>query len=187
MCSNITLNGRQKIIAKFPIKERKSSYKNLEEAVKDALKFSFRDINFRTLKEKSDCQKLVADLCIPSRKVKIEKLRQSSSSGDEEKVILEIFEKKEDKNSTTITDYLIERLERDGFITRFKDYFETSSPADETAFDEWHHETCDAFLEVFTKYYNDAKYGKAQKIVNMMFKHLYCMEISSEQTLLPEE
>ena len=188
MCSNITLNNRQKIIAKFPIKERKSSYKDLNEAVKDALKFAFRDINFRTLQEKSDCQKLVANLCIPPRKDKIEKLCQSSFSCDEVSLILNFFKNKEDEDSTTITDYLIERLALDDFITRFKVFFENEHPADETAFDKWHHETCDAFLEVFTKYYNDAKYGKAQKIINMMFKHLYCMVFDSPlPEFLPEQ
>ena len=36
------------------------------------------------------------------------------------------------------------------------------------------------FLKVLIEYYSDAKYGKAQKIVNMMFKHLYCMNFGKD-------
>jgi hypothetical protein len=54
---------------------------------------------------------------------------------------------------------------------------------EEAEFDRWHDETCKMFLDNLNgddgdkdhfPIYKDLKYGKAQKIVNMMFKHLYC-------------
>lgn len=45
-------------------------------------------------------------------------------------------------------------------------------------FHKWHHETCESFLDKFDDaiegVYQEIKYGKAQKIVNMTFKYLYC-------------
>lgn len=51
-------------------------------------------------------------------------------------------------------------------------------------FEEWHEQTCDEFIKKFKpvleNYGYDAdqslKYGKAQKIVNMTFKYLFCFD-----------
>ena len=52
-----------------------------------------------------------------------------------------------------------------------------NTPAD-FDFQKWHHETCESFLDKFDDaiegVYQEIKYGKAQKIVNMTFKYLYC-------------
>ena len=48
-------------------------------------------------------------------------------------------------------------------------------------FDCFHYKLCSCFLAAIGQHerkniYENLRYGKAQKIVNMMFKHLYCME-----------
>ena len=63
----------------------------------------------------------------------------------------------------------------------FHAYFENGSYK---VFDDWHKEICDKFLNEFKpklkNYGYDAekslKYGKAQKIVNMTFKYLFCFD-----------
>ena len=144
MCKLIKLkDDRKNVVSQFEgaIKDRDGRpYANIEEAVEDALRRSFRDINFRTLHEKStDYPEL--------------------GEGD------------------NITTFLIEKLREAGFIKKFVAYFSKI----EEDFDKWHHEACEIFLNVLKKYYCDAKYGKAQKIVNMMFKHLYCMNFGGSK------
>ncbi len=63
---------------------------------------------------------------------------------------------------------------------RFHRYFKQN----DNDFDKWHTCICNSFLEKFTpeldKYGYDGKaslkYGKAQKIVNMTFKNLFCFD-----------
>ena len=53
-------------------------------------------------------------------------------------------------------------------------------------FEEWHEKMCDSLLELINKRYKDkigenkgyveVQYGKAQKIINMTFKYLYCFD-----------
>ena len=50
-------------------------------------------------------------------------------------------------------------------------------------FEVWHYDICDFFIKRFSailkeagKNPNDATYGKAQKIINMTFKYLYCFD-----------
>lgn len=46
---------------------------------------------------------------------------------------------------------------------------------DEKGFDEWHNKTCKELMKSFTEKTGiEMHYGKAQKLVNMTFKHLYC-------------
>ena len=43
--------------------------------------------------------------------------------------------------------------------------------------DKWHKECCDKILDCFNEYYdNGVAYGKAQKIVNMTMKGIYCLD-----------
>ena len=62
---------------------------------------------------------------------------------------------------------------------KFVDYFKSPAPATQADFDKWHKDTCDWFLYEFNKEvmkpsgYKDICYGKAQKIINVTFKHLY--------------
>ena len=49
------------------------------------------------------------------------------------------------------------------------------SPA--KGFDDWHKETCDLFLNMLLqKGYENATYGQAQKVINLAFKYLYCLD-----------
>ena len=56
----------------------------------------------------------------------------------------------------------------------------------EKAFDEWHAKTCDKVLKVLQDYYTnnnetEVEYGKAQKIVNMTMKGLYCLKDADQK------
>jgi hypothetical protein len=44
------------------------------------------------------------------------------------------------------------------------------------SFPSWHDDACCKVIEILEKRYNGVTYGKAQKIVNMTFKYLYCFE-----------
>lgn len=57
-----------------------------------------------------------------------------------------------------------------------------------TEFDLWHNCACKNVLEVLQKHYtnkdgSEVCYGKAQKIVNMSFKYLYCIPDSAEKEI----
>lgn len=57
--------------------------------------------------------------------------------------------------------------------------FTTSSPFiyNNIDFDKWHQETCEKYCEVLNKQYGTKfkmTYGRAQKVLNMTFKYLYC-------------
>ena len=71
---------------------------------------------------------------------------------------------------------LLELLSSD-FLNRFDEYF-TKPALDRGHFDKWHFKTCDLFIETVSEKY-DIGYGKAQKIVNMTFKYLYCMIVDN--------
>ncbi len=61
----------------------------------------------------------------------------------------------------------------------FVDYFSKPAPKTQADFDDWHNTVCDKFLTIYNAllsssgYTRTAKYGKAQKIVNITFKYLY--------------
>ena len=62
----------------------------------------------------------------------------------------------------------------------FKKYFGESAPEDQTDFDDKHRAICDIWINKFKDVNPElACYGKAQKIVNMAFKYLYCCEDAS--------
>lgn len=147
---------------------KEDTFKNL---VKYALKKSFPDFNFRTLTETNEGK---ADYKEWKSVKKAEKKR---------------LPKEERKNfeEPTKTLYLMNRLEDNGFIERYVEYFRNPCVKKDADFDKWHHETCQLFLEILNgrcnglgkgvKIYKNLCYGKAQKIVNMMFKHLYCLKV----------
>lgn len=47
-------------------------------------------------------------------------------------------------------------------------------------FDDWHKKTCVAFCDKMEQCYGKILYGKAQKIVNMSFKYLFCFDDSQK-------
>lgn len=72
-------------------------------------------------------------------------------------------------------DEMLEKLEECGFLAAFKEYFKDSAKSQKD-FDEWHHDMCKKFRVCFNnKNFNNLQYGKAQKIVNMTFKNIYCL------------
>lgn len=72
--------------------------------------------------------------------------------------------------------------EVDSFVDEFIRYFKSNDIFKDTqSFDDWHHEMCSKFLSVFNNIYDDLAYGKAQKVVNMTFKNVYCLEDENQQ------
>ena len=69
-------------------------------------------------------------------------------------------------------------------LPKLKDWLEDDrTDFSEEAFDTWHAGSCKAVLDVLQEYYtnndkdgSDVQYGKAQKIVNMTMKGLYCLK-----------
>ena len=60
-------------------------------------------------------------------------------------------------------------------------YFENEAPSDEDTFDNTHQTLCENVIKHFKKINYDIEYGKAQKIVNMSFKYLYCFDDAPEE------
>ena len=60
---------------------------------------------------------------------------------------------------------------------KFKSYFETEDFTSTESFDKWHKKQCDFLKKEFRKLSNDfgnkMTRGKAQKLINMTFKHLF--------------
>lgn len=62
-----------------------------------------------------------------------------------------------------------------GMKEKFVEYFSGAVIEEEEAFNEKHKELCECWTNEFGEIdANLAKYGKAQKIVNMTFKYMYC-------------
>lgn len=64
-------------------------------------------------------------------------------------------------------------------------YFKSDAPADAKQFDKSHKSLCRSFLHDYNKLLKkhdlpEQAYGKAQKIVNMAFKYLYCFDDACE-------
>lgn len=133
-----------------------------------ALEKSFNDFNFRTLTKTNAFKEEYT--AWETQENAIRKAQKQN--------------KQPQKPEPKMTAYLIDRLDTCGFLDRFVDYFKAAAP-DQSQFDHWHNKTCEQFLEIldgakaytnYTKAYTGLAYGKAQKIVNMMFKHLYCID-----------
>lgn len=65
-------------------------------------------------------------------------------------------------------------------IEKLKEYFNATSVSEESEFDEKHKEMCDIWHNQFKNINKLGTYGKAQKIVNMAFKYLYCCKDAEE-------
>ena len=86
-------------------------------------------------------------------------------------------EEKKAEDSSASADKMIDALPKfiDGFIL----YFNRETPfTSADKYDEWHHEMCNLFILEITqsKIRSEVKYGKAQKIVNMSMKTIYCLD-----------
>ena len=137
----------------------------IDDALTYALRRSFRDFNFRTLTAvKSDAT--------------IEFVSEFDRWVAKQHEAKKLAKNKAEKNAIVEgrTDYLMEKLKNAKFYQRFFDYFNSAeAPKKQEDFNEWHHSTCELFLKTLNGDYENLCYGKAQKIVNMMFKHLYCL------------
>lgn len=67
---------------------------------------------------------------------------------------------------------------RNDLADRFCKYFKDPAPSTESDFDKIHSDFCDFFLTglnaIFTS--TPQQFGKAQKVINMAFKYLYCFD-----------
>ena len=148
-CNN-SPNCYSSVISRFVMKDKPTNAfnpknKDFKDLLEYALRKSFADFNFRTLNKVKD----------KNGKAKIDNELQKDE---------------------TVTAYLIEKLDEKQFLSLFVTYF-WNKALDKDDFDKWHHEACDKFLKIIRDLdiYSEIEHGKAQKIVNMMFKHLYCL------------
>ena len=80
------------------------------------------------------------------------------------------------------TDAIIKAL-----LPKINEWFcKTEAKISEGSFDKWHHQSCSVVLSVLQDFYinqdgTDVAYGKAQKIVNMTMKGLYCLSGAKER------
>ena len=84
-------------------------------------------------------------------------------------------------DSSASADKMLEAIPE--FINNMILYFKESPYKVATEYDEWHHKMCELFIEeiIQGKIRSEVKYGKAQKIVNMSMKTIYCLEGSKEK------
>ena len=61
-------------------------------------------------------------------------------------------------------------------IKRFVSFFDSEPPKSQDDYDNWHIETCDKICSFFKNSGFHFKYGKAQKLVNIAFKHFLLFE-----------
>ena len=67
---------------------------------------------------------------------------------------------------------------RNDLADRFCKYFNDPAPSTEYDFDKIHSDFCDFFLTELNKIFASTpqEFGKAQKVINMAFKYLYCFD-----------
>ena len=83
---------------------------------------------------------------------------------------------------TGIRDFQKEKETAKGrIVEKMLDYFNGPAPSGQEAFDVLHEEMCMLWCTQFTESSKDlGTYGKAQKIINMSFKYLFCCEDAKE-------
>ncbi len=90
--------------------------------------------------------------------------------------------KKEDGTEPASVTNMFEKLRTGGFVHRMKAYF-IEQVMDQNEYDEWHHAMCIEFKNCIENgnIQKIETYGKAQKIVNMTMKTIYCLEGAKEK------
>lgn len=73
-----------------------------------------------------------------------------------------------------VEDRLTDKDAEDNLVKRIHDYFQEPSCCDPQKFMDWHNKTCIYILKILESKYIAVHYGKAQKLLNMTFKNLYC-------------
>lgn len=91
-------------------------------------------------------------------------------------------EKKKENDATASAQKMLEALKDNGFLNNFESYF-TDDIKDSEGYDKWHHACCEEFISIIkdAKIRSNVSYGKAQKIVNMTMKTVYCLKGSEEK------
>ncbi len=85
--------------------------------------------------------------------------------------------KSDQSKNIKITDSLVKAFEDAKIYDKFAQWFAPIADSQEPMldFDTWHHEACELVLDAIKTRYPDAKYGKAQKVINMTFKTMYAL------------
>ena len=65
-------------------------------------------------------------------------------------------------------------LDKNAIFTMLADKIQDAFQKKED-FDDWHKDTCNSFISELEKQYS-VTYGQAQKVINMAFKYLYCLD-----------
>ena len=85
-------------------------------------------------------------------------------------------EKKTENESIASAEAMAAALE--SYKESIAKYFSEKPKANEKDFDKWHNEMCEEFIKSIkaARIRTIVPYGKAQKVLNMTFKNLYCFE-----------
>lgn len=78
------------------------------------------------------------------------------------------------KDCEKSTDIIKKLKEENSLKTHIKEYLETKNFSE--TFDSFHNRLCQSALNCLKQKYEKVEYGKAQKLVNMTFKYLYCTQ-----------
>lgn len=85
-------------------------------------------------------------------------------------------------NKNEPSDKLKEKIKEDIITCLYNeidDYFNEPVREKPDEFDEWHNYVCLIVEDKLKEYYNGVHYGKAQKLVNMTFKYMYCYDFTN--------
>jgi len=90
-------------------------------------------------------------------------------------------EKLEDGQASTSVNDMLKALDnKNGFIKKLEEYF-TDPAKDKDGYKGWHEDMCKLFMDSVKKLRPQVCYGKAQKIVNMSMKTIFCLEGAKEK------
>lgn len=91
-------------------------------------------------------------------------------------------EERKDEDSSASADTMLKAIPK--FVEAMKNYFNDPVKESETEYDSWHHTMCELFIEEIkeNKIRSNVKYGKAQKIVNMSIKTIFCLNGAEEKS-----
>ncbi len=144
--------------------------------LKQTLVEVFKDFNFRTLTVNKAVHKEINDKVLPNMQIGTGEFYKIGSKKGQEKT-----------RNAKITEFFAEQIVRTRFLHIVINYF---NDIDTRSFNAIHHDLCNEFLNAIKYdgkdiYFKNLEkdpvaYGKAQKIVNMMFKHFYCMANSEK-------
>jgi len=100
-----------------------------------------------------------------------------------ERAVEDFTSRTEKKKANAGKESLAERLQcskEENLIMRLVQYFQ-APPKCQDSFNSWHCETCKWIQAKENEMYENVAYGKAQKILNMTFKNLYCTAFGQEK------